>query len=161
MKRPPETSASKVRVTFQHSRSILTRQRQVGAGRQLKLSSAFPSMKKRCNCLLCVHSRIARRAESYYVASAAAEAAREERPVCPGSPEGALLNGSLMDAHAFVLGVFHRLTATLFHLAAICIYEAEALALFFPASFDKIKIHLADFAGFKRRNHVWHFNLLI
>lgn len=49
---------------------------------------------------------------------------REERPVCPGSPEGALFNGSLMDAHAFVLRDFHRLTAMLFYrLAAICIYE--------------------------------------
>lgn len=59
---------------------------------------------------------------------------REERPVCPGSPEGALFNGRLMDAHAFVLRDFHRLTAMLFYrLAAICIYEIVffSLLLFF------------------------------
>lgn len=74
--RAPEISASKVRVTFQYS--LLTQQHQVGAEYQLQLSSSFPSMKKRHNCLLCVHSRIARRAYPYYGASAAAETERRE-----------------------------------------------------------------------------------
>lgn len=71
--RAPEISASKVRVTFQYPLSLLTQQYQVGAEYQLKLSSSLPSTKKRRNCLLCVHSRIAMRAYPYYVVRAAAE----------------------------------------------------------------------------------------
>lgn len=91
--RAPEISASKVTMTLQHSPSVSlslslwVQHYQVGAEYQLKLSSSFPSMKKRRNCLLCVRSQIARRAHPYYVASAAAQTGRREACL-PWLPRG-------------------------------------------------------------------------
>lgn len=143
------------------SLSLLTQQHQVGAEYQLKLSSSFPSMKKRRNCLLCVHSRIARRAYPYYVASAAAE--KERREAClPWLPRGSSIQRQPDGCSCFCSQGFPQANSDAF-LPSSChlhLWDRGSLSfsLFFT-SLNEMKLYLADFSNFKSRARVQHFNL--
>lgn len=125
-------------------RSLRVQRYQVGAEYQRKLSSSSPSMKKRCNCLLCVHCQIARRAYPYYVASAAEET--EGREAClPWLPRGSSIQQQPDGCSCFCSQGFPQANSTAF-LPPSChlhLWDCISLSLF---SWNE---HLADFSNFK------------
>lgn len=143
---------------------LLTPQHQVGAEYQLKLSSSFARMKKRRNCLLCVHSRIARRAYPYYVASGAAETQRREACL-PWLPRGSSIQRQPDGCSCFCSQGFPQANSDAFPPSSchLHLWDRSSLPLslslfFFFAPLNEMKLYLADFSNFKCGNRVWHFN---
>lgn len=143
---------------------LLTPQYQVGAEYQLKLSSSFARMKKRRNCLLCVHSRIARRAYPYYVASGAAETQRREACL-PWLPRGSSIQRQPDGCSCFCSQGFPQANSDAFPPSSchLHLWDRSSLPLslslfFFFAPLNEMKLYLADFSNFKCGNRVWHFN---
>lgn len=123
--RTPEITSSKGKSTL----PPLTWCHQVAVEHQLKISHSFLTTKKR-DVIVYLACTLEQQGVLILILQ---QRGREEGPVCHASRGGALFNGSLMDAHAFVLRVFHRLTATLvYSLDVICILK-EQLSL--PAFF--------------------------
>lgn len=126
------------------SLSLLIQQYQVGAEYQLKLSSSLPSMKKRRNCLLCVHSRIARRAYPYYVASAAA-AETERREAClPWLPRGSSIQRQPDGCSCFCSQGFPQANSNAFLLSSSHLHLWDCSSLSLSLSFFKLNENISS-----------------